>query len=86
MEAKLEMESLGKMSGITDVTISNRIQEIEERLSGVEDTLKQIDTTVKENSKYKKLLTQSIKEIQDTMNRPNLSIIRIEKNKDSQLK
>jgi uncharacterized protein YukE len=40
MEAKLEMESLGKMSGITDVTISNRIQEIEERLSGVEDTLK----------------------------------------------
>ena len=33
VDANLKMESLGKMSGITDVTISNRIQEIEERLS-----------------------------------------------------
>jgi hypothetical protein len=28
-----------------------RIQEIEERISGIEDTLEDIDTTVKENSK-----------------------------------
>ena len=64
----------------------HRIQEIEERISGVEDTVEEIDTTVKENSKHKKLLTQSIQEIQDTMKRPNLRIIRIEENKDSQLK
>jgi predicted RNase H-like nuclease (RuvC/YqgF family) len=33
-ETVLEMESLGKRTGITDVSISNRIQEIEENLSG----------------------------------------------------
>jgi archaeosine-15-forming tRNA-guanine transglycosylase len=48
--------------------------------------VEKIDTTVKENSNHKKLLTQSIQEIQDTMKRPNLRIIRIEENKDSQLK
>ena len=77
MEANLEMENLGKRSGITDVSITNRIQEIEERISGGEDMVEDIDTTVKENSKHKKLLTQSIQEIQDTMKRPNLRIIRI---------
>jgi uncharacterized coiled-coil protein SlyX len=61
------MENLGKRSGITDVSITNRIQEIEERISGGEDMVEDIDTTVKENSKHKKLLTQSIQEIQDTM-------------------
>jgi hypothetical protein len=37
MGANLEMESLGKRSGITDVNITNRIQEMEERILGVED-------------------------------------------------
>jgi hypothetical protein len=46
------MENLGKRSGVTYA--SNSIQEIEERISGVEDTIEDIDTTVKENSKYKK--------------------------------
>lgn len=41
---------------------------------------------VKENSKHKILLTQIIQEIQDTMKRPNLTIIEIEENEDSQLK
>jgi hypothetical protein len=86
MEANLEIQNLGNRSGITDVTISNRIQEIEDRISGAEDRVEEIDTIVKENSKHKKLLTQSIQEIQDTMKRPNLRIIRIEKNNDSQLK
>jgi hypothetical protein len=45
MEANLEMENLGKRTGITDVSITNRIQEIEERIMGVEDTLEEIDTT-----------------------------------------
>ena len=53
MEANLEMENLEKRSGITDVSITNRIQEIEERTSGVEDMVEEIDTTVKENSKHK---------------------------------
>ena len=75
MEANLEMENLGKRSGITDVSITNRTQEIEERIAGVEDTVEETDTTVKDNSKHKKLLTQSIQEIQDTMKRPTLRII-----------
>jgi ferritin-like protein len=57
-----------------------------ERISGVEDTVEEIDTTVKENSKHKNLLTQRIQEIQNTMKRPNLRIIRMEANEESQLK
>jgi hypothetical protein len=75
MVANLEMENLGKRSGFIDVSITNRIHEIEERILGIENMVEEIDTTVKENSKYKKLLTQSIQEIQDTMKRPNLRII-----------
>jgi hypothetical protein len=54
METNLEMENLGMRSRITDVSITNRIQEIDERISGVEDTVKEIDITIKENSKHKK--------------------------------
>ena len=43
-------------------------------------------TTIKENAKCKKILTQNIQEIQDTMRRPNLRIIGIEESDDSQLK
>jgi uncharacterized coiled-coil protein SlyX len=77
-ETALELENLGKRSGVIDVSTSNRIQEIEERISGTEDTIENMDTTVKENAKGKKLLTQNIQEIQDTMRRPNLRIIGIE--------
>jgi hypothetical protein len=42
--------------------------------------------TVKEKAKCKKLLTQNIQEIQDTMKRPNLRITGIEESEDSQIK
>jgi hypothetical protein len=74
----LEIENLGKRSGVIDASITNRIQEIEERVSGVEDTIENIETTVKENAKCKTVLTQNILEIQDTMRSPNLRIIGIE--------
>jgi hypothetical protein len=48
--------------------------------------MENIDKTITENAKSKKLLTKTIQEIQDTMRRPNLRIIGIEENKDSQLK
>ena len=48
--ANLEMENLGKRSGITDISITNRIQVTEERISGIKDMVEEIDTTVKENS------------------------------------
>jgi hypothetical protein len=38
---------------------------MEERISGAEDTIENMDTTIKENAKYEKLLTQNIQEIQD---------------------
>ena len=68
-ETALELENLGKRSGDIDASITNRIQELEESISGAEDTIENIDTTVKQNSKYKRLLTQNIQEIQDTMRR-----------------
>jgi hypothetical protein len=85
-EKTLEIGILGKRSGIIDASISNRIQEIDERISGAGDTIENIDTIVKENAKCKKLLTLIIQEIQDTMRRPNLKVIGIEESKDSQLK
>jgi chromosome segregation ATPase len=85
-EATLEIETLGKKSGTIDASISNRIQEMEERMSGVEDSIENIGTTLKENTKHKRILTQNIQEIQDTMRRPNLLIIGVDENEDFQLK
>ena len=56
-ETTRDIENLGKKTGIVDLSINNRIQEIEERISDAEDTIKSIDTTVKENEKCKKFLT-----------------------------
>ena len=85
-ETTLEIETLGKKSGTIDVSIRNRIQEIEERISGAEDSKENMGTTIKENAKCKKILTQNFQEIQDTMRRPNLWIIGIDENEDFQLK
>ena len=49
-EATLEIETLGKISGTIDASISNRIQEMEERISGAEDSTENIGTTMKENA------------------------------------
>ena len=72
------METLGNISGNIDVSISNRIQEMEERISGAEDSIENIDTSIKENAKCKKILPQKIQEIQDKMRKPNLRIIGID--------
>jgi prefoldin subunit 5 len=59
-EAMLEIENLGKKSGTIDASINNRIQEMEERISGAEDSRGNIDTTIKENEKCNKMLAQNI--------------------------
>jgi hypothetical protein len=84
--ATLEIQTLEKKSGTIDTSISNRIQEMEERISGADDSIENIDTTIKENGKCKKILTQNNQEIQDTMRRPNLRIIGVDENEDFQLK
>ena len=85
-DSTLEIETLGKKSGTKDVSISKRIQEMKERISGAEDSIENIGTTIKENTKMKGILTQNIQEIQDTMRRLNLWIIGVDENKDFQLK
>ena len=60
MEASLEMDNIGKRSEATDTSITNRIQEIEERISGLEDTIENVNTSIKENTKCKKVITQNI--------------------------
>jgi chromosome segregation ATPase len=85
-EATLEIETPGKKSGTIDSSISNRIQEMEERISGAEDSIENIGTTIKENTKCRKILTQNIQEMQDTMRRPNLQITGVDENEDFQLK
>ena len=77
------MENLGKRSGTTDASISNRMQEIKERISDVEDDVEEIDTTVKENSKHKHLLLKASRKFRTKLKRPNLRIIGIEENEDS---
>jgi hypothetical protein len=59
---------------------------MEERISDAEDSIENMDTSIKENAKCKKILTQNIQEIQDKMRRPNLQKIIVDENEDFQLK
>jgi predicted nucleic acid-binding Zn-ribbon protein len=59
-ETTLELDNLGKRSQVIDASITNRIEEIEERISDAKDTIENIDTTVKENAEIKKLQNQNI--------------------------
>ena len=43
----LEMENLGKRTGPTDANITNRIQKMKERISGIEDTREEINQSKK---------------------------------------
>lgn len=50
---------------VYDANITNKLQEIEDKISGIEEIMQNIDTTVKENAKCTKLLTQNIQGIQN---------------------
>ena len=56
-----------------------RIQEMEERISGVKDTVGKRDSSVKEHVRTKNLLTQNMQKTygisRDYMERPNVVII-----------
>ena len=64
-EGRLDIENLGKRTETTESSITNRIQEIEERISDYEDTIEKINVLIKENSKSKKFSSQNIQEIWD---------------------
>jgi hypothetical protein len=55
---------------------------MKERIAGAEDSIENICTKIKENAKCKKILTQNIQEIQDTIRQ----IIGVDKNEYFQLK
>ena len=44
-ETTLEVENLKKKPGVTDASISNRLQEMEKRISGDVDNTENIDKT-----------------------------------------
>ena len=75
------MEKLDKWPGITDASINNRVQEVEERIWSIEEMIDETDSLVKENGKSKKFLTQNIQEIWGTMERQNVRKIVIEQRK-----
>jgi len=50
-ETTVEIENREKRSGVIDARIINRIQEIEERISGEEDSIENMNTTFKDNVK-----------------------------------
>ena len=51
VEVTLEMDNSRKRTGTTEVSITNRIQEMKKRISGIENTIEDTDTSVKENTK-----------------------------------
>jgi hypothetical protein len=53
-ETTLGLENLGKKSGVIDASITNRIQEIEERISGEEDIIETLTQQSKKMQKAKR--------------------------------
>jgi hypothetical protein len=51
------MENLEKRTGTTDINITNRLQEMEDKNLGIEDTIKEIDTLIKD-TKSKTLMLE----------------------------
>jgi uncharacterized coiled-coil protein SlyX len=49
----MEIDNLGKKSGAEDASISNRIQEMEERIAGAEYYIENISKTIRENKNAK---------------------------------
>ena len=64
-EGQLDMDNRGKQTETSEASITNRIQEIEERISDYEDTIEKINALNKENSKSNKFSSQNIQEIWD---------------------
>ena len=54
-ETIIEVGILKNKSGVTNESISNRLQEMEKRISEAEDNIENIDKTVREDEKSKKL-------------------------------
>lgn len=71
-EGNLEMKKLGTQTGTDKARLTNKIEEMEERITGIEDSIKEMNITVKENMKSKNISCTNIREIWVIKKRPNL--------------
>ena len=85
-KAILRREYLGKWTGTTEINITNRTQEMEDRIPGIKDRTKENDSSVKENNKSKKFMTENLQGIMDTIKWPNLRMVRKAEGEDFQIK
>jgi predicted nucleic acid-binding Zn-ribbon protein len=59
-ETTLEIKNLGKTSGVIDASITNKILEIEERISGTEDNIENIQWEKRQNFQQMMLVTLAV--------------------------
>lgn len=52
-QGKLEMRNSGTQTGTSEASLINRIQEMEEWISGSEDKIEEMDSIIKENVNIK---------------------------------
>lgn len=52
-EIKLEMNNLGSQTETSKVSFNHRVQNMEERISGIEDRVPEMNTSAKDNIKPK---------------------------------
>ena len=69
---------------MTETSITNRIREIEKRISDAKETIEK-KALNKENSKSNKFSSQNMQEIWDTIKRSNLRIIGVDEGEELQL-
>lgn len=84
-KGKQKIENLSKQTETTGTSIINKIQETEERISGIEGTRKEVDASFRESVNAKKFLTQNTQGVWNAMRRPNLRIIGMDEGEDSQV-
>lgn len=77
IEIKLEMRNSGNQTKPSEVSLTNRLRDTEERISELEDQLSQTKKmlNLKQTNKNQ---AQNIQKIWGTMKRPNLLVIGIE--------
>jgi hypothetical protein len=64
----------------------NRLEQVENRVSGMEDKVEDLDQTIKDHERMLRKYVWNIQNIWDTMKRPNLQIMVIRKGEEIQTK
>lgn len=73
------MKNLGSQTKTSEESFTNRLQDMEEKISRPEYKIEEMDSLAKENVKSKNTQAQHIKETQDTMRRLNFYMKNIDR-------